>query len=77
MPGWPRCRTPSGKTEPELWKEFNEAAPEILGALLTGLSMGLRRLPTIKVTLPRMATFAQFAMGCETAYGRGNVRRRL
>jgi hypothetical protein len=56
------------KTEPELWKEFNEAAPEILGALLTGLSTGLRRLPTIKVTLPRMATFAQFAMGCERAF---------
>jgi hypothetical protein len=56
------------KAEPELWKEFNEAAPEILGALLTGLSTGLRRLPTIKTTLPRMATFAQFAMACETAF---------
>jgi hypothetical protein len=56
------------KTEPELWKEFNETAPEILGALLTGLSTGLRRLPTIKTTLPRMATFAQFAMACETAF---------
>jgi hypothetical protein len=56
------------KTEPELWKEFNEAAPEILGALLTGLSVGLRRLPTIKTTLPRMATFAQFAMACETTF---------
>jgi hypothetical protein len=32
------------------------------------ISTGLRRLPTIKVTLPRMATFAQFAMGCETTY---------
>jgi hypothetical protein len=58
------------KTEPELWKEFNEAAPEILGALLTGLSVGLRRLPTIKTTLPRMATFAQSAMACETAFWR-------
>ena len=66
------------KDEPELWKEFNEAAPEILGALLTGLSVGLRRLPTIKANLPRMATFARFVMGCETAFwDKGNVRRRL
>ena len=56
------------KTEPELWKEFNEAAPDILGALLAGLSTGLRRLPTIKTTLPRMATFAQLAMACESAF---------
>jgi hypothetical protein len=56
------------KDEPELWKEFNEAAAEILGALLTGLSVGLRRLPTIKANLPRMATFARFVMGCETAF---------
>jgi hypothetical protein len=56
------------KAEPDLWDEFNKAAPEILGALLTGLSVGLRRLPTIKTTLPRMATFAQFAMACETAF---------
>ncbi len=56
------------KDEPELWKEFNEAAPEILGALLTGLSVGLRRLPTIKANLPRMATFARFVMGAETAF---------
>ena len=56
------------KDEPELWKEFNEAAPEILGALLTGLSVGLRRSPTIKTKLPRMATFARFVMGCETAF---------
>jgi hypothetical protein len=56
------------KAEPELWKEFNDAAPEVFGALLTGLSVGLRRLPTIKTTLPRMATFAQSTMACETAF---------
>jgi hypothetical protein len=56
------------RTEPEFWQEFNEAAPEILGALLTSLSVGLRRLPTIRANLPRMATFAQLAMACETAF---------
>jgi hypothetical protein len=56
------------KDEPELWAQFESARPEILGALLTGLSEGLRRLPTIKVTLPRMATFAKFVTGCETAF---------
>ena len=56
------------KDEPELWAQFDSARPEILGALLTGLSEGLRRLPTIKVTLPRMATFAKFVTGCETAF---------
>ena len=37
--------------------------PAILGALLSGLSVGLRRLPTLKPSsLPRMATFAKWAM---------------
>lgn len=56
------------KDEPELWAQFEGARPKILGALLTGLSVGLRRLPTIKANLPRMATFARFVMGCETAF---------
>ena len=56
------------KDEPELWAQFKSARPEILGALLTGLSEGLRRLPTIRVTLPRMATFAKFVTACETAF---------
>jgi hypothetical protein len=56
------------KTEPDLWREFNDSAPEILGALCTSLSVGLRRLPTIKSNLPRMATYAKFAMACETAF---------
>jgi hypothetical protein len=56
------------KDEPELWAQFESARPVILGALLTGLSEGLRRLPTIRVTLPRMATFAKFVTACETAF---------
>jgi hypothetical protein len=56
------------KDEPELWAQFESARPEILGALLTGLSEGLRRLPTTRVTLPRMATFAKFVTAAETAF---------
>jgi hypothetical protein len=56
------------KDEPELWAQFESAWPEIFGALLTGLSTGLGRLSTIKVTLPRMATFAKFVTACETAF---------
>ena len=56
------------KDEAELWKEVEAARPEIFGALLTGLSEGLRRLPTLKASLPRMATFAKFAAACETAF---------
>jgi hypothetical protein len=43
--------------------------PAILGSLLSGLNVGLRRLPTLKPSgLPRMATFAKWAMACETAF---------
>jgi hypothetical protein len=56
------------KDEADFWKLAEAARPEILGALLTGLSEGLRRLPTLKTSLPRMATFAKFAAACETAF---------
>jgi hypothetical protein len=56
------------KDELELWAQFESVRPEILGALLTGLSEGLGRLPTTRVTLPRMATFAKFVTACETAF---------
>jgi hypothetical protein len=43
--------------------------PGILGALLSGLSVGLDRLPTLKPPrLPRMATFAKWSIACETAF---------
>jgi hypothetical protein len=59
------------KGEPELWAQFESAR-------LTGLSGGLGRLPTTKVTLPRMATFAKFVTACETAFWpEGTFPRRL
>jgi hypothetical protein len=61
------------QTEEEFFERVEAARPVILGALLSGVSEGLRRLPTLEpVALPRMASFAKWGMACETAYcGKG------
>jgi phage/plasmid primase-like uncharacterized protein len=52
----------------ELLREFDEARPLILGALLDAIACGLRRLPTLHIgRLPRLADFATWATACETA----------
>lgn len=49
------------KSEKELWAEFDELKPQLLGALLTIVSHGLKKLPSVKVDkLPRMADFAKW-----------------
>jgi hypothetical protein len=56
------------KDEAEMSEEIRKALPDILGALLTSLSTGIRREPTIRPErLPRMASFAKFVTACETA----------
>jgi hypothetical protein len=56
-------------TEPEFRAKFEAAAPSIFGALLGGLSEGLRRYGDLgRDDLPRMATFAKFGTTCETAF---------
>ena len=56
-------------SEKELWAEFTEVQPGILGALLDGVSEGLRRLPQIELPLlPRMADLALWVTACETAF---------
>jgi hypothetical protein len=52
-------------------QRFQEAAPRILGALLTAISVGLRRWPTMPVIedLPRMASFAAWVSACEPGLG--------
>ena len=58
-------------TESALMTAFEEAAPIILGALLTSLSEGLRRYDNVQLKhLPRMADFCKWAVACETAYWR-------
>src|ERR1700746_2043381 len=53
-----------------LWREFDEARPRILGALLDGLVAGRRRLPETKLDRPpRMADFAAWVSACEQSLG--------
>lgn len=58
------------RTEEELLEDWSSVAPRVLGALLDGLSTGLRRLPSIRLDrLPRMADFARFVTACEPGLG--------
>ena len=57
------------RTESELMTAFEEAVPVIFGALLDGLSEGLRRYGNVRLErLPRMADFCKWAVACEGAY---------
>jgi hypothetical protein len=51
--------------------DFVAAWPRILGALLTAVSVGLCRLPTLEppADLPRMAGFATWVAACEPGLG--------
>jgi DNA polymerase I-like protein with 3'-5' exonuclease and polymerase domains len=58
------------RPEAELWGEFEEALPEILGGIFTAVSVALRELPGVELTsLPRMADFAKWATAAESALG--------
>jgi hypothetical protein len=58
------------RPEGEIWREFDEAKPRLLGVLLDAVSSALRNLPTTSITkLPRMADFALWATAAETALG--------
>ena len=57
------------RTETEVEEEFEKVRPLIFGALLEGLSEGLRRHGSVKPErLPRMADFCEWAAACEGAY---------
>ena len=50
-------------------EEFEKVRPLILGALLEGLSEGLRSYDSVELDrLPRMADFCKWAVACEGAY---------
>ncbi|NLH82850.1 MAG: hypothetical protein GX458_18695 [Phyllobacteriaceae bacterium] len=58
------------RTEAEFWDDWSTVAPRVLGALLDGLSTGLRRLASVRLEkTPRMADFARFATACEPGLG--------
>jgi len=61
---------PEDKRRPaaELWEDFHQQRPQLLGVLLDALSEGLRNVATTELPeLPRMADFAIWASACETA----------
>jgi hypothetical protein len=56
--------------EETIYQRFEEARPRILGALLTGVSVALRRVNGLKISrLPRMADFAKWGAAAEPAWG--------
>jgi hypothetical protein len=58
------------KPEDELWRDFHEARPRILGALLDAVAVGLANINTVKLDrLPRMADFAKWVTACEPGFG--------
>jgi hypothetical protein len=66
----PRIEDTSRKPEKDLYAEFDQALPGILGALLSSVSAALRGLTGIKLPrLPRMADFAEWAVAAEVALG--------
>jgi hypothetical protein len=56
--------------ERELWAEYEQARPGLLGALLDALAGALGRLPGVHLDrLPRMADFAMLGVAAEQALG--------
>jgi hypothetical protein len=58
------------RAERELFAAFHQVRPQILGALLDAVCVGLDQLPSVKLQgLPRMADFALWVTAAETAFG--------
>ncbi|MCZ8258589.1 MAG: ATP-binding protein [Beijerinckiaceae bacterium] len=58
------------QTEAELWENWAASAPRVLGALLDGLSAGLRNLASTHLPeKPRLADFALWVTACEAGLG--------
>ncbi len=60
----------SRKREYELWQEFDNECPRILGVLLDAVSCALRRLPEVNLeSSPRMVDLAHWATAAEPGLG--------
>ena len=58
------------KNEEDLWQEFNELKPDMLGGILNTLSKAMAIIPNIKIDrLPRMADFAKWGEAISQALG--------
>jgi len=56
------------RTEKEIWSDFNEVYPPVLGALLDAVSLGLKDVDGVKLqSLPRMADFAKWVVAAMPA----------
>ena len=69
-----RISSENRKSEFELWAEFEEHRPRILGAIFTVLSKAISIYPTVYLeSLPRMADFAKWGYAIAEAMGnKGN-----
>lgn len=66
----PRIPDETRELESEFWPNFEQARGRILGALLTAVSAAMRNVHQVNLPrLPRMADFAQWAVGAETEMG--------
>jgi hypothetical protein len=66
----PRITEKTRRSEEQLWREFEAVRPQILGALLDAISLGLKRLPEVHLdAMPRMADFSRWACAVATALG--------
>jgi putative DNA primase/helicase len=60
----------SGKSESEFWREFDGAAPRILGALLDAMVLGLRDIDSVRATTGiRLIDITRFMTAAEPALG--------
>jgi putative DNA primase/helicase len=58
------------RPESELWRDFEDARPRILGALCDGLAAGLTRLPeVVALTDSRLVDFERWAQATEEGLG--------
>jgi len=74
----PEISDKARKPETVFWEEFQAVRPQILGALLSGVSAALKNLHTVKLEkLPRMADFAILlsAAECELGFESGEFIR--
>jgi putative DNA primase/helicase len=56
--------------ESDFWREWEQARPRVLGALLDAFVQGVARVETVKSDwFPRMASFAKWSMACEPGFG--------
>lgn len=66
----PRIPDELRRTAVEFWRQFTEAAPAILGALLDGVSASIGGHQMVKLRrMPRMADFAVWVVAAEAALG--------